>query len=146
MGMFNSRYECKVDAKGRLALPAKIKAAIPESNGNELILRQGDDGCLALYTQVEFKKLLHQISSLSDRDQTQRLIKRSFFESMTEVELDNAGRFLIPKAFLHWSEIDKDAILIGVGGFVEIWSPERYRKNIVPDQTELSKLMDQYLK
>lgn len=146
MGMFNSRYECKVDAKGRLALPAKIKAAIPESNGNELILRQGDDGCLALYTQVEFKKLLHQISSLSDRDPIQRLIKRSFFESMTEVELDNAGRFLIPKSFLQWSEIDKDAILIGVGGFVEIWSPERYRKNIVPDQTELSKLMDQYLK
>ena len=145
MGMFNSRYECKVDAKGRLALPAKIKAAIPESNGAELILRQGDDGCLALYTQVEFKKLLHQISSLSDRDPVQRLIKRSFFESMTEVELDNAGRFLIPKTFMTWAGIDKDAVLIGVGGFVEIWSPEKYKKNVVVDQEELSKLMDKYL-
>ncbi|WP_291779316.1 division/cell wall cluster transcriptional repressor MraZ [Cecembia sp.] len=145
MGMFNSRYECKVDAKGRLALPAKIKAAIPESNGSELILRQGDDGCLALYTQIEFKKLLHQISSLSDRDPVQRLIKRSFFESMTEVELDNAGRFLIPKTFSMWAGIDKDAILIGVGGFIEIWSPEKYRQNIVADQAELSQLMDKYL-
>jgi MraZ protein len=145
MGMFNSRYECKVDAKGRLGLPAKIKAAIPDSNGNELILRQGDDGCLALYTQVEFKKLLHQISSLSDRDPVQRLIKRSFFESMTEVELDNAGRFLIPKTFMTWAGIDKDAVLIGVGGFVEIWSPEKYQQNIVADQGELSKLMDKYL-
>lgn len=145
MGMFNSRYECKVDAKGRLALPAKIKAAIPDSNGSELILRQGDDGCLALYTQVEFKKLLHQIGSLSDRDPVQRLIKRSFFESMTEVELDNAGRFLIPKTFMTWAGIDKDAILIGVGGFVEIWSPEKYHQNIVADQAELSKLMDKYL-
>ncbi|RPA70102.1 division/cell wall cluster transcriptional repressor MraZ [Cyclobacteriaceae bacterium YHN15] len=145
MGMFNSRYECKVDAKGRLALPAKIKAAIPDSNGNELILRQGDDGCLALFTQVEFKKLLHQISALSDRDPVQRLIKRSFFESMTEVELDNAGRFLIPKTFMTWAGIDKDAVLIGVGGFVEIWSPEKYQENIVADQAELSKLMDKYL-
>lgn len=145
MGMFNSRYECKVDAKGRLGLPAKMKAAIPDSNGNELILRQGDDGCLALYTQVEFKKLLHQISSLSDRDPVQRLIKRSFFESMTEVELDNAGRFLIPKTFMTWAGIDKDAVLIGVGGFVEIWSPEKYQQNIVADQGELSKLMDKYL-
>jgi MraZ protein len=80
MGMFNSRYECKVDSKGRLALPAKIKAAIPDSNGDQLILRFGDDGCLALYTQVEFKKLLHQINSLSDRDPIQRRIKRGFLK------------------------------------------------------------------
>jgi MraZ protein len=145
MGMFNSRYDCKVDAKGRLALPARIKAAIPDSNGSELIMRQGDDGCLALYTQVEFKKLFNQINSLSDRDPVQRMIKRSFFESMTEVELDNAGRFLIPKTFLTWAGIDKDAVVLGVGAFVEIWSPEKYQQNIVADQTELSKLLDKYL-
>ncbi len=145
MGMFNSRYDCKVDAKGRLALPAKIKAAIPDSNGSELIMRQGDDGCLALYTQIEFKKLFNQINSLSDRDPVQRRIKRSFFEGMTEVELDNAGRFLIPKSFMVWAGIDKDAIVLGVGAFVEIWSPERYQQNIVADQTELSQLLDKYL-
>lgn len=145
MGMFNSRYECKVDPKGRLALPAKMKAAIPESNGDTLILRHGDDGCLALYTQVEFKKLLHQINALSDRDPIQRRIKRGFFESMTEVELDNAGRFLIPKTFLQKAGIDKDAILLGVGSFVEIWSPEKYGQNTITDQDELSNLMDKYL-
>jgi MraZ protein len=145
MGMFNSRYDCKVDAKGRLALPAKIKAAIPDSNGSELIMRQGDDGCLALYTQIEFKKLFNQINSLSDRDPVQRRIKRSFFEGMTEVELDNAGRFLIPKSFMVWAGIDKDAVVLGVGAFVEIWSPERYQQNIVADQTELSQLLDKYL-
>jgi MraZ protein len=64
---------------------------------------------------------------------------------MTEVELDNAGRFLIPKTFMTWAGIDKDAVLIGVGGFVEIWSPEKYQQNIVADQGELSKLMDKYL-
>ncbi|WP_194972884.1 division/cell wall cluster transcriptional repressor MraZ [Aquiflexum lacus] len=145
MGMFNSRYECKVDAKGRLALPAKIKAAIPDSNGDQLILRFGDDGCLALYTQVEFKKLLHQINSLSDRDPIQRRIKRGFFESMTDVELDNAGRFLIPKVFLQRAGIDKDAIILGVGSFIEIWSPEKFEANSINDQDELSSLMDQYL-
>lgn len=144
MGMFNSKYDVKLDIKGRLALPAKIKAAIPESNGAELILRLGDDGCLALYTQVKFKKLLHQVDSLSDRDPVQRKIKRSFFESMTEVEMDSAGRILIPKSFLQWSGIDKDAIVCGVGGLIEIWSPEKYQLNTL-DQAELSKLMDQYI-
>lgn len=144
MGMFNSKYDVKIDAKGRLALPAKIKAAIPESNGAELILRYGDDGCLALYTQVKFKKLLHQVESLSDRDPIQRKIKRSFFESMTEVELDSAGRILIPRPFLQWSGIDKDAVVCGVNGLIEIWSPEKYQDNTL-DPAELSKMMDQYL-
>ncbi|MFN3801476.1 division/cell wall cluster transcriptional repressor MraZ [Belliella pelovolcani] len=145
MGMFNSRYECKVDAKGRLALPAKIKAAIPESNGSELYLRFGDDGCLALYPEQEFKKLFNQINGLSDRDPIHRRIKRSFFDSLVNVELDNAGRFLIPKNFMAFAGIDKEAYLIGVGSYVEIWSPEKYEKNIVSDQTELSELMDKYL-
>ena len=92
MGMFNSRYECKVDAKGRLALPAKIKAAIPDSNGDQLILRFGDDGCLALYTQVEFKN--YYIRSIHFRTVTPfKGGSREVFESMTDVELDTAGRF-----------------------------------------------------
>jgi MraZ protein len=145
MGMFNSRYECKVDTKGRLALPAKIKAAIPESNGTELYLRYGDDGCLALYTEVEFKKLYNQINSLSDRDPVLRKIKRSFFDGLVTVELDNAGRFLIPKNFMSFASIDKDAYVIGLGSYVEIWSPEKYENNVVSDQVELSELMDKYL-
>ncbi len=145
MGMFNSRYECKVDAKGRLALPAKIKAAIPETNGSELYLRFGDDGCLALYPEQEFKKLFNQINGLSDRDPIHRRIKRSFFDSLVSVELDNVGRFLIPKNFMAFAGIDKEAYVIGVGSYVEIWSPEKYEQNIVSDQTELSALMDKYL-
>ncbi|MFD2035630.1 division/cell wall cluster transcriptional repressor MraZ [Belliella marina] len=145
MGMFNSRYECKVDAKGRLALPAKIKAAIPESNGSELFLRFGDDGCLALYTETEFKKLYNQINSLSDRDPIMRRIKRSFFDGLVTVELDSAGRLLIPKNFMAYAGIDKDAYVIGIGSYVEIWSAEKYNENVVTDQAELSELMDKYL-
>ncbi len=53
--MFNSQYDSKLDPKGRLALPAKIKAAIPQANGMTLMLRMAEDKCLALYPLVEYK-------------------------------------------------------------------------------------------
>lgn len=143
MGIFSGRYECKVDPKGRLALPARIKAAIPDFNGDTLVLRHGDDGCLALYPHVEFNKLLNQVNSLSDRDPLHRKIKRAFFEGMTEVELDSAGRFLIPKTFLQAAGIDKDASVNGMGSYVEIWNPDKYTANKIDDNDELTTLMDQ---
>ncbi|MCH7410049.1 division/cell wall cluster transcriptional repressor MraZ [Belliella sp. DSM 111904] len=143
MRMFNTRHECKVDAKGRLALPAKLKAAIPEVNGSSLYLRFGDDGCLALYPEQEFKKLYNKINGLSDRDPIHRRIKRSFFDSLVDVELDSAGRFLIPKNFLTYAGIDKEAYVNGVGSYIEIWSPEKYNKDVILDHAELTALMDQ---
>ncbi|MCH7403827.1 division/cell wall cluster transcriptional repressor MraZ [Belliella kenyensis] len=145
MGMFNSRHECKVDPKGRLALPAKLKAAIPDVTGGSLYLRFGDDGCLALYPEQEFKKLYNKINGLSDRDPIHRRIKRSFFDGLVDVELDSAGRFLIPKNFLAYAGIDKEAYVNGVGSYIEIWSPEKYEKNMILDQAELTALMDQHL-
>lgn len=143
MGIFSGQYECKVDPKGRLALPARIKAAIPESNGDTLILRRGDDGCLALYPHAEFDKLLSQIDSLSDRDPVHRKIKRAFFAGITEVELDSAGRFLIPRTFLQAAGIDKDATVTGMGKFVEVWNPDKYAANKIDENEELTSLMDQ---
>ena len=75
--MFNSQYDCKLDPKGRLVLPAKIKAAIPEANGSALMLRMAEDRCLALYTMVEYKKLENQIKSLNINNPEQRLLQRS---------------------------------------------------------------------
>ncbi len=143
--MFNNQYDCKLDAKGRLALPAKIKAAIPESNGSELMLRLGDDGCLVLYPMMEFKKLYNQVNALNSLNEEQRMVKRSFFRGNTDVELDSAGRILIPKTFLRYAEIDNEAVVVGMGGSVEIWNPDKYLKNIITDPSELSKLMEKHL-
>lgn len=124
-------------------MPARIKAAIPKSNGETLILRLGDDGCLALYPHAEFDQLLKQINALSDRDQLNRQIKRAFFESVTEIELDSAGRFLVPRNFLQAVGIDKDAYVNGMGPIVEIWNPDTYNANRIEPGTGLTKMMDQ---
>ncbi len=145
MGMFNSQYDCKLDAKGRLALPAKLKAAIPDSNGVELMLRLDTDGCLLLYTMLEFKKLFNKVNALNSHNEEQKLLKRSFFRGNSEVEMDSAGRILIPRTYLKHAYIDKDAVVVGMGSYLEIWNPDKYLENIITDSSELSRLMEKYL-
>jgi len=143
--MFNSQYDSKLDPKGRLVLPAKIKAAIPEANGSRLMLRMAEDKCLALYTMNEYKKLEGQVKSLSINNAEQRMIQRSFFISSVEVELDSAGRLLIPKMYQGYAELDKEVVVIGMGSRIELWNPEKYLQNIIQDPADLSNLMEKYL-
>jgi MraZ protein len=143
--MFNCRYDCKLDPKGRLVLPSKIKGAIPEANGSALMLQMAADKCLKLYPMVEFRKLESQVNALSDHNEETRRLKRSFFTRITEVELDSAGRFLIPKAFQEYAGLDKDVVLVGVGSKIEMWSADRYKDFVIEDDIEMSQQMEKYL-
>lgn len=143
--MFNSQYDSKLDPKGRLVLPAKIKAAIPEANGSSLMLRMAEDKCLALYPMVEYKKLEGQIKSLNINNPEQRMLQRSFFNSIVEVELDAAGRLLIPRIYQTYANLDKDVVVVGMGSRIELWNPDQYLKNIIVDPADLSGLMEKYL-
>ena len=143
--MFNSQYECKLDPKGRLVLPSKIKGAIPEANGTTLMLRMAEDKCLALYPMVEFKKLENQIKALSINNPEQRKLQRTFFITSVEVELDSAGRLLIPKLYQTYAGLEKDVVVVGMGSRIEIWNPQNYLNNIIEDPADLSSLTEKYL-
>jgi MraZ protein len=143
--MFNSHYDCKLDPKGRLALPAKIKAAIPEANGTTLMLRMAEDHCLALYPMVEYRKLENQIKSLNINNPEQRALQRAFFNTVVDVELDSAGRLLIPKTFQAYAGLEKEVVVAGNGARIEIWNPENHAKHVIPDPADLSALMEKYL-
>lgn len=145
MSFFTSEYSCKLDAKGRLVLPAKIKGNLPESSGNELVLRRGFEPCLTLYPMVEFKKIFSKISGLNEFNEEYRLLQRNFFRGNSTVELDGTGRFLIPKTMLTYASLEKEAIVVGMGNRVEIWNPELYEQYLISDPGEFSQLAQKYL-
>lgn len=145
MAFFTSEYECKIDAKGRLVLPAKIKAALPEASGNELVIRRGFEPCLILYPMIEYKKIYSKIAGLSEFNEEYRKLQRNFFRGSSVVELDNTGRLLIPKLMLGYSQLEKDAIVVGMGNKVEIWNPVLFEENLINDPSEFSKLAQKYL-
>ncbi len=145
MTFFTSEYESKLDAKGRLVLPARIKSQLPEGDSQELVIRRGFEPCLIIYPMVEFKKVFSKISGLNEFNEEYRKLQRNFLSGVVTVELDGNGRFLIPKNMLTYAQIDKQAMLVGTGNKVEIWNPSIYEKHLIQDPGELSKLAEKYL-
>jgi len=145
MPFFTSEYECKLDAKGRLVLPAKIKSSLPEATENEIVIRRGFEPCLVLYPLVEYKKIFSKVAGLSEFNEEYRMLQRNFFRGNSMVELDTNGRFLIPKPMLKHARIEKVAIVVGMGNRVEIWNPELYEEYLIKDQSKFSELAQKYL-
>lgn len=145
MTFFTSEYESKLDAKGRLVLPARIKAQLPEGDVQELVIRRGFEPCLIVYPMVEFKKVFSKISGLNEFNEEYRKLQRNFLSGVVTVELDNNGRFLVPKNMLTYAQIEKDVTLVGTGNKVEIWNPSIYEKHLIQDPSELSKLAEKFL-
>ena len=145
MTFFTSEYESKLDTKGRIVLPAKIKAQLPSGEGDELVIRRGFELCLIIYPMVEFKKVFSKISGLSEFNEEYRKLQRNFFSGTATVELDTNGRFVIPRNMLSYAQLEKDLILVGMGNKVEVWNPSIYEKHLIKDPSELSKLAEKYL-
>ena len=145
MAFFTSEYECKLDTKGRLVLPAKINANLPEVSSNQLVIMHGFDPSLVVYTMLEYKKIHNIFAALNDFDAAQRKLKRQFFRSVAPVELDGTGRFLIPKAWIEHAKLEKDVIVIGTGNTIEIWNPDLYNDYLINDTEEYSAMAKKFL-
>ncbi|MFC4872737.1 division/cell wall cluster transcriptional repressor MraZ [Negadavirga shengliensis] len=146
MAFFTGEYECKLDAKGRLVLPAKMKASLPESLGHELMLRRGLEPCLELLTMLEVKKDYSRLASLDDTQDEVRNFRRSYFRREAPVELDNAGRLLIPRTMMRHAQLEKEAIVVGIGVKIEIWNPDLYEEFIIKEEKIFNELNKKYLK
>ena len=94
---------------------------------------------------IEYKKIFSRIASLSEFNEEYRSLQRNFFRGNTEVELDSMGRFLIPKSMMKYGQLEKDAIVVGMGNRIEIWNPEVYEQYLISDPSEFSKLAEKFL-
>jgi MraZ protein len=145
MALFSSEYECKLDAKGRLVLPAKLKSALPEADEGKLVLLRGFEPCLVLYPLSSWSNILDQVASLNEFNEQYRHFQRNFLRGNTEVELDSAGRFIIPKSMAAYAGLQKDVIVVGLGNRMELWDENRYQDALIKDSKEFSKLAQQFL-
>ena len=145
MTFFTSEFECKLDAKGRLVLPSKLKSNLPAASIRQIVIRKGFEPNLIIYPLNEYKKLHNKISSLNEFNSEQRKLKRNFFSSIVQVDLDNNGRFLIPKNMLTHATINRQAIICGMGNVIEIWNNKMYKKYLINDSETYSELAQKYL-
>tara|TARA_B100000745_G_C20150223_1_gene394393 strand:+ start:87 stop:530 length:444 start_codon:yes stop_codon:yes gene_type:complete len=145
MAFFTSEHECKLDAKGRLVLPSRLKSVLPEASKKSIIIRKGFEPNLIIYPLHEFQNIYTRINSLNEFSSEQRKLKRNLFSSISQVDLDSNGRFLLPKSMISHTGLEKDVILVGMGNVIELWSPGNYKKYLINDANEFSKLAQKYL-
>ncbi len=145
MSLFTGEYECKLDAKGRMVLPAKIKVRLPESSGNQVVVMQGIEPCLVLYSVVEYKKIYSRIASLNEFNPEFRQLQRNFFRRVSEIDLDSAGRLLLPKSMIKYANLEKEVVLVGMGNRVEIWNTGQYEDYLINDNNKFSELAQKHL-
>ena len=125
---FIGEYEATVDAKGRFLLPAGFKKQLPEKREEGFVLNRGFEKCLSLYTSESWNPLFTELSTLNDFDPKVRQFKRYFLNGATQVDMDGAGRILLPKNLMDYAEINKDIVLVSAIDKIEIWDKIKYNE------------------
>lgn len=134
MELVTGEFRNTLDDKGRLSLPAKLRAGLP---GNVLVVTQGVDKCLWLFTPERWNSLSEQLfSSTSLFHQQARIIQRRIIAPAQEVEIDKAGRIAIPQSLREYAGLDKDCVVLGITKRLEIWDAESYRAWIEATEAE----------
>jgi MraZ protein len=125
MDLLTGEFNNTLDDKGRVSLPSRLRAGLP---GNVLILTQGVDDCLWLFTPEQWQDLSKKLmESTSPFQAKSRMIQRRIIAPAQEVEIDKAGRIAIPQSLREFAKLSKDCVILGIDKYFEIWDAESYR-------------------
>jgi MraZ protein len=132
MATFSGTYECKMDAKGRVVLPARLKARLPDSSDQRIVILLGFQRCLTVYTMNEWEEKLKAFAQVSEYDEQGQQFIRNFTYGMSEETLDAQGRFSLNKTLISYAGLSGDVVMAGIGNRIEIWSAAEYQRTLTP--------------
>ena len=127
MTHFLGEFEATVDTKSRFLLPAGLKKQLEEGD-TKFVIARGFEKCLTLYPLKSWEPMIAKINQLNDFDPKVREFRRQFLGGATEVELDAAGRMLLPPTLKEHAGLGKDIILVAALDKIEIWDANKYKK------------------
>ena len=138
--MFRGVNPLNLDAKGRMAMPMKYRERLQEMCGGQLVLTIDRDHCLLVYPFPEWEEIERKLVKLPTLNPQARRLQRLLIGHATEVELDGAGRILLPPPLREFAELDKKVILVGQGNRFELWNEglwqERREQWLMEDEDE----------
>ena len=139
-------YECKVDAKGRLLLPAPLKKQMATALQDGFILKRSVfQPCLELYPMEEWNLMMQKINKLNRFVKKNNDFIRRFTAGVKLVEIDTLGRLLIPKDLVSFANISKDVVFSSAVNIVEIWDKDLYEKSISGEDVDFADLAEEVM-
>lgn len=125
--MFRGVNPINLDAKGRMAIPARYRDKITACCEGQLVATiDTEERCLLLYPLEEWEAIQEKIESLSSLNPVTRRIQRLLIGHATDIDMDANGRLLLPGPLREYAELEKKVVLLGQGQKFEIWSESRW--------------------
>ena len=135
--MFMGEYHQKIDEKGRLTIPAKLRTEL----GDNFIVTRGLDGCLFIYRKETWEQIINNYQNLPNIKEARNFM-RFFLSGATNLEFDKQGRINILSPLIKYAELKKETVIIGVGDRLEIWSNDKWNNFINENEEDFSKQAD----
>jgi MraZ protein len=124
--MFRGITSINLDAKGRMAVPVRYRGI---HQGHLIATIDTESPCLLLYPTHEWEVIEEKLQRLSSFNHATRRIQRLLLGHATELEMDTAGRVLLPPLLREYARLDKKAILLGQGKKFELWDEASWEQH-----------------
>ena len=121
--MFRGVTALALDAKGRLAIPTRHRDVL----ATNLVLTADPSRCLLLYPRAAWEPLQARLMSLSSFDPKIRALQRLLVGHADDVEVDAAGRILVPPELRRYANLDRRVVLVGQGRKFELWDEQQWQ-------------------
>ncbi|NPA37721.1 MAG: division/cell wall cluster transcriptional repressor MraZ [Chlorobi bacterium] len=146
MAAFIGDFTCKLDAKGRIVLPAPFKKTMVGNGSDRFVVRKNlYENCLVLTPFNQWEKELEKIrAKINPYNRDHNKFMRAFFRGLSEVSFDGNGRILIPRKLKDEIGAEQEVVLVGVDSNIEIWNSKAYHESEV-DPDELGRLAEDIL-
>lgn len=128
--MFRGATSLSMDAKGRLAVPAKHRDVLLTQSAGNVVLTAHPHGCLLLYPQPAWEPIQAKMMALSSFDKQSSSFQRLLVGYAEDITIDAAGRMLVSSTLRDFASLEKDVMLVGQGGHFEMWNMNAWSKQL----------------
>ena len=136
--MLMGEYHHNIDEKSRLIIPSKFRNEL----GDRIIITRGLDKCLFVYSENEWNKIISKVSKLQFTKKNVRAFERAFIGGASTIEFDRQGRINITSPLVHYANIEKECVIIGVNERLEIWSKEEFDNYMKANEESLEEITE----
>jgi len=140
MAGFKGQAAYNVDAKGRLAIPAKMRSVLRPEAQHAFTALRGFERCISLYPLDQWELMEQDIGSLSTYSREARAFTRRVMMWAEEVKLDSQGRLKLPKVLMKYASIGNRALIIGAYDRIEIWNPQVFEGYLEKEEADYETL------
>ncbi len=145
MAHFLGEFECRLDSKLRIALPAALRKQLPVEAEGHFVVNRGFEQHLMVYPCTEWRRVTAELDRLNPYVKKNRDFVRYFHRGATELELDTSGRLLLPRRLLDYAGIREAVVLLAYAQRIECWDPTLYEHVLSDEPADFARLAEEIM-